>query len=66
MGGENGWNKLGISSFVKNFARADRGSNTVEYALLVAVVALVCIPALLGFSDAIGAFWDTISTRLLN
>lgn len=38
----------------------------VEYALLIGVVAVVCIPALLGLSDAIGAFWDTISTRLLN
>ena len=55
-----------LSSLLRGLARENTGSNTVEYALLVGVVALVCIPALSGFSDAISAFWDTISSRLLN
>lgn len=55
-----------LSSLLRNVAAEEHGSNMVEYALLVGVVALACIPALLKFSDAISAFWDTISARLLN
>jgi len=40
------------------------GQDLVEYALLVALIALATIAALQTLSDSIGSIWTTITARL--
>jgi len=42
----------------------ERGQDVVEYALLVALIAVVCMAALQVFSGAITSIWTLISGRL--
>jgi Flp pilus assembly pilin Flp len=49
---------------MKRILRQDEGSELIEYVLLVALIAIGCIPALQRLSSAIAAAWDSISTRL--
>lgn len=54
------------SSAIRNFLRATRGANMVEYILLVGVVALLCIGGFSFFGEkvkgTIGAQAKTVST----
>ena len=49
---------------MRNHLRKESGNNLVEYALLVALVALASIPFLRSFSDTINTVWTAIGTRL--
>jgi Flp pilus assembly pilin Flp len=42
------------------------GQDMVEYALLIAVVALACVAALNNFSAVINTVWTTITNNLAN
>ena len=44
--------------------REERGQDVVEYALLVALIALATLAALQTLSATIGSIWTTIGTRL--
>lgn len=53
-------------SSIRNFVRATRGANMVEYIILVGLVALICIGGYTVFGDkvnkSIGAQASTVST----
>jgi Flp pilus assembly pilin Flp len=46
------------------FRREEQGQDMVEYALLVALIALATLVALQNLSATIGAVWTTITARL--
>jgi Flp pilus assembly pilin Flp len=46
------------------FRAEECGQDMVEYALLAALIAVVCIAALQAFSGAITSIWTVITTRL--
>ena len=48
----------------KSLVREDNGQDLVEYALLVALIALATVAALQTLSLTIGSIWTTILTRL--
>ena len=48
----------------RSLIHGEDGQDLVEYALLVAAIALVTIAALQTLSDTIGSIWTTITTRL--
>ena len=48
----------------KSLVREDDGQDLVEYALLVALIALATVAALQTLSLTIGSIWTTILTRL--
>ena len=49
---------------MRNLARRTRGQGLVEYALIIALVAIVVIGALLLLGPQIAAIFDTISSQL--
>jgi pilus assembly protein Flp/PilA len=53
-----------MKNTLKSMIAAQDGQDLVEYALLVAIVALGCVAALNAFSTAITSAWTAISTML--
>jgi pilus assembly protein Flp/PilA len=52
---------------VKNFlARREEGASLVEYALLVALIALACIAAITFLGNGISNAFNTIANKLSN
>jgi len=49
---------------IRNWFEAEEGQDLVEYALLVALIALLCIGAITAGGDAIQGVWDRISAAL--
>lgn len=47
-----------MSAFLKNFVRQDDGATMVEYGLMLAFIALVCISAVIEFGLAVGSLFD--------
>jgi pilus assembly protein Flp/PilA len=50
----------------RNLVCEDNGQDLVEYALLVALIALATVAALQTLSLTIGSIWTTILTRLIS
>ena len=48
------------SSLTDRLRRDDRGASLVEYGLLVALIAVVCIPVLLLLGPAIAGLFTTV------
>ncbi len=46
------------------FWHARRGQGLVEYALIVAMIAIVCIAAMASVSGTMGTNWSKITTQL--
>jgi Flp pilus assembly pilin Flp len=53
-----------MKNSLKRTIAAQDGQDLVEYALLVAIVALGCVVALNTFSGIIGAAWASIAAML--
>ena len=53
-----------MKNSLKRLIAAQDGQDLVEYALLVAIVALGCVAALNAFSTVITNAWTAISTML--
>ena len=51
---------------VKSFARNDEGQDLLEYALLVALIALVAIGAVQAAGGSVSAIFTSIATQLGN
>jgi Flp pilus assembly pilin Flp len=49
---------------VKRILRESDGQDMIEYALLVALMALACVAALGDFSNAISTIWSTLTVNL--
>ena len=53
-----------LYTFVRDFLRKEDGQDLIEYALLVALIALVCVGALITAGTQVNAIFTNISTRL--
>ncbi len=50
--------------FLKWFARDEEGQDLVEYAMLVALVAIVCVVGVTAFGTEVNAFFDNIANLI--
>jgi pilus assembly protein Flp/PilA len=53
-----------LISFLLDFLREEEGQDLIEYALLVALIALVCVGALITAGSQVNTIFQNISTRL--
>jgi pilus assembly protein Flp/PilA len=53
-----------LMSFLMNFLREEEGQDLIEYALLVALIALVCVAALTSAGSQVNAIFAKITTKL--
>ena len=51
-------------SFAKNFAAAEEGVTMIEYGLIAALVALVCIVAVTAAGQSLKTLWERIALEL--
>ena len=55
-----------LIAFLLDFLREEEGQDLIEYALLVALIALVCVGALITAGSQVNAIFTNISSRLTN
>lgn len=53
-----------LINFVKSFARNEEGQDLLEYALLVALIALIAIGAVTAAGQSVSTIFNRISTAL--
>jgi pilus assembly protein Flp/PilA len=53
-----------LISFLLEFLREEEGQDLIEYALLVALIALVCVVALTAAGSQVNTIFENIKTRL--
>jgi Flp pilus assembly pilin Flp len=53
-----------MKNFINRFVREDEGQDLVEYALLIAFIALACIIGLQNLGGAINTTYNSISSSL--
>jgi pilus assembly protein Flp/PilA len=53
-----------LQSFTKQLRRDDRGATMVEYGLMVALIAMIVVPALLVLGPAIVTLFNDVATNL--
>ena len=53
-----------LINFVKSIRNQEEGQDLLEYALLVALIALVAIGAVMAAGDAVQAIFTSIATQL--
>ena len=53
-----------LYTLVRDFVRKEDGQDLIEYALLVALIALVCVGALITAGTQVNAIFTNISARL--
>jgi len=53
-----------LISFLMNFVRNEEGQDLIEYALLVALIALVCVAALTTAGSQVNVIFENIKNRL--
>jgi pilus assembly protein Flp/PilA len=53
-----------LYTLVRDFVRKEDGQDLIEYALLVALIALVCVGALITAGSQVNTIFRNISTRL--
>jgi len=51
-------------TLVRDFVRKEDGQDLIEYALLVALIALVCVGALITAGSQVNSIFTNISARL--
>ena len=55
---------MNLMTRVNAFVREDEGQDLIEYALLVALIALVCVAALTTAGQQVNTIFQSISTKL--
>jgi pilus assembly protein Flp/PilA len=53
-----------VQSFVRNIRRNEEGQDLLEYALLVALIALVAFGAVAAAGTSVNGIFDSIATKL--
>jgi Flp pilus assembly pilin Flp len=53
-----------VQSIVRNFRRNEEGQDLLEYALLVALIALVAFGAVEAAGTSVNSIFDSIATQL--
>jgi pilus assembly protein Flp/PilA len=52
-------------SYLRSFVRGDEGQDLVEYAMLVALIALVCVIGVTSAGTSVSAVFANIATQIL-
>lgn len=55
---------MNLMTRVNAFVREDEGQDLIEYALLVALIALVCVAALTTAGQQVNTIFNSISSKL--
>jgi pilus assembly protein Flp/PilA len=55
-----------MSSLIKRFVREDDGATMVEYGLMVALIAIVCILVIAALGVNVGEKFDEVNTAVVN
>ena len=53
-----------MSKLIRRFVREDQGQDLVEYALLLALIALVVVGGITTFGGALNTFYSSLSARI--
>ncbi len=53
-----------ITAWIRTKARTERGATLVEYALLVALIAVVCIVAITGLGNKVSGSFNSTAGKL--
>ena len=53
-----------LATYIRSFARNDEGQDLLEYALLVALIALVCVIAITTAGTNVNTIFSNIATAL--
>jgi pilus assembly protein Flp/PilA len=53
-----------VYTFVRDFLRKEDGQDLIEYALLVALISLVCVVALTSAGSQVNVIFDSIKNKL--
>ena len=53
-----------MRSFIKAFARDDRGVSALEYAILAGVIVVALVGAMATFSPALTALWGRVTAAV--
>ena len=53
-----------LISYLLDFVRNEEGQDLIEYALLVALIALVCVAALTSAGSQVNSIFDKITGKL--
>ena len=53
-----------LMSFLMDFVRNEEGQDLIEYALLVALISLVCVAALTTAGSQVNTIFENIKNRL--
>jgi pilus assembly protein Flp/PilA len=55
---------LALVNYVRSFARTEEGQDLLEYALLVALIAVACVTAITGAKNGIVGVFGSITSAL--
>jgi pilus assembly protein Flp/PilA len=55
---------LHLYLWIKNWLQSDKGQDLIEYALLLGLIAIICILAVTFAGKQISTVWESISTAL--
>ena len=53
-----------LATYIRSFARNDEGQDLLEYALLIALIALVCVVAITTAGANVNTIFSNIATAL--
>jgi Flp pilus assembly pilin Flp len=57
---------LALYLYIKNWLQSEKGQDLIEYALLVGLIALVCIVAIVAGGSAISTIWEAVQSALVS
>jgi pilus assembly protein Flp/PilA len=55
---------MNLTKYVNAFVRDEEGQDLIEYALLVALISLVCVVALTGAGEQVNLIFESIQGKL--
>jgi pilus assembly protein Flp/PilA len=55
---------MNLTKYVNTFVRDEEGQDLIEYALLVALISLVCVVALTGAGEQVNLIFESIQDKL--
>ena len=55
-----------MARFINALMRDSKGATAIEYGLIVAMIAVACVGAFVGFGTKLSLMWTNISTVVLN
>jgi pilus assembly protein Flp/PilA len=55
---------MNLTKYVNTFVRDEEGQDLIEYALLVALISLVCVVALTGAGEQVNLIFESIQEKL--